>query len=331
MAAPSLNALNRLNLNRCEPPLWAMSAHAQTVLAYLLPSKTLSLSGERFDFPLAGGDILTSRFFPGSRPVVCYLFHGLAGSIESSYMQRTARICQELGISVYLCNHRGCGEGAGLATEPYHSGRGEDLSAVIEAGRKRHPGFSHIAIGFSLSGSALLNLLAGRRGHCKPDVGIVVNSPIHLESASRMLHQGLNRLYDFRFVCTLMKELKVESKRRSIKLDPRLSTWMTLYDFDEYHTAPAAGFKDRQDYYDRCSTWQHLQDINTPTLMITSEDDPFVPYEHYEKAKLSPSVILHAEKKGGHMGYLNSEVTARGDRRWLDYALESYLKNLISQ
>ncbi|MEZ4749818.1 MAG: hypothetical protein R3B54_04090 [Bdellovibrionota bacterium] len=70
--------------------------------------------------------------------MVC-LFHGLGGSAEADYMQRTARTCLELGLSVVRVNHRGCGEGEGLATEPYHSGRGEDIAAALEFTRKRFP------------------------------------------------------------------------------------------------------------------------------------------------------------------------------------------------
>ena len=68
--------------------------------------------------------------------------------------------------------------------------------------------------------------------------------------------------------------------------------------------------------------------IGTPTLILTSKEDPFVAVEHYHQAKLSPSVQLHIEEFGGHLGYLSENPTPLGSRRWLDYFVREAILSL---
>jgi len=43
---------------------------------------------------------------------------------------------------------------------------------------------------------------------------------------------------------------------------------------------------------------------------------------------MSESVTLHKPKKGGHMGYIARHVTPHGDRRWMDYAISEWIRQL---
>jgi predicted alpha/beta-fold hydrolase len=310
-----------LKLDPCLPPFWAHGGHMQTLLGHLIPSQALTDPGKRVETDLGDGDRLVSFLLEGKSDLVIYLFHGLSGSIASDYVQRTARLGQSLGHSVFMVNHRGCGEGKGLAEKPYHSGRGEDLSAVIRDGKKLFPKRRHLAIGFSLGGNALLNLITGKRGTHKPDLAITVNAPIDLKDSAVLLQKGLNRIYDFRFVNECKRDLGDQYK---------ISSLATMYDFDEIYTAPAAGFKNRDDYYQTCSTKDSLSSIDVPTIILTAQDDPFVNYQNYVQAKLSPYTQLHVETYGGHLGYLSRKKTPLGTHRWLDYALLRSIEALSS-
>jgi predicted alpha/beta-fold hydrolase len=315
-----------MKLEPCIPPLWAKSGHAQTILGYLLPSPKLSGKGRRVEITLTDGDRLVGFIQGGSSKTVVYIFHGLAGSTDSTYIHRTAIVAQKLGHTVFLVNHRGCGEGAGLAKGPYHSGRAEDLAAAIAYGRTRFPAHRHVAIGFSMSGNALLLLLSGRRGRGKPDAGISVNAPIHLERSAYLLKKGLNRVYDIKFYRQCRRD--VFAAQAALSNKTHIPQLLTLHDFDNIYTAPAGGFANREDYYQSCSTHALLSEINTPTLVLTTKDDPFVPFQSYADARLSGHVQLHAEECGGHMGYLSREKTPLGTVRWQDYALSEALRNI---
>jgi uncharacterized protein len=281
--------------------------------------------GEKTEIALDDGDRLIGRFLKGQTKTVVYLFHGLGGTTEATYMHRTARVVRSLGHSVFMTNHRGCGEGAGHAKHPYHSGRAEDLSSVIAYGRKKLLDHQHIAVGFSLSGNALLLLLSGRRGTIKPDCAMTFNAPINLERASKALMSGLNRIYDFKFV---------QECRRDINLmrpgEFKVPFYSTLYDFDEIYTGRAGGFKNRQDYYESCSTKDLLSEVKTPTIVITAKDDPFVHFQDYASARFAKSILFHAERVGGHMGYLTKVKTPLGTNRWLDYAVFEGIKQFTA-
>ncbi len=312
----------------CASPWWAKSGHLQTILGHLLPSPELQEAGELKEIAVSGGDKLVTHLYRGSSPVVVYLFHGLAGYSHGFYMQRTALLARSLGHTVFMTNHRGCGDGAGLALEPYHSGRAEDLSAVIQEGRRLFPNHIHLAIGFSLSGNALLLLAAKQRAHIGPDAAISVNAPINLEQASRLLKVGLNRIYDYRFIRDLKTEVDAREKVGAKIPKFQLSWNSTVHDFDDLYTAPAGGFKNREDYYQTCSANQFLKDIQIPTILLTAKDDPFVPCHDYLEAKRSPLAHLHLEETGGHMGYLTRHKTPLNSFRWLDYALWTFIKAL---
>lgn len=301
------------------PPLWAQTGHLQTILGHLIPSDKITEPGVTQNVTLEKEtERIHSTYLKGTTKTVVYLFHGLGGSAEGSYMQRTALRARNLGHHVFINNHRGCGQGAGLAMEPYHSGRAEDLSKVIEYGRAMLPNHKHIAIGFSLSANALL-LLAAKPQITGPDFAITVNGPINLDRASIFLQKGLNKIYDRRFT----QELKNYMEINRPKDIGDFSLVKDLRDFDERYTAPLSGFKNREDYYQTCSAKQYLPKIYIPTVIITAEDDPFVSIQDYQEASYSPSTVVHIEKHGGHMGYLTKN--GMGYKRWLDLALDAYL------
>lgn len=310
----------RKSIPPCLPPVWASTGHLQTILGFLLPSASVTEDGVQLNVTLEKEtERIHSTYLKGTSNTVVYLFHGLGGSADSAYVQRNAIIARQLGHHVFINNHRGCGKGAGLAVEPYHSGRSEDLSKVIEYGRKMLPGHKHIAIGFSLSANALLLLAATIRGEVQPDMAIAVNGPINLDRASINLGRGLNKIYDKRFT----KDLEGYMNRNRPQDVGDFSLVKDLRDFDERYTAPLGGFKNRADYYETCSAKQYLPKINIPTVIITAEDDPFIGIQDYRDASYSPSTVVHIEKHGGHVGYVARD--GMGYKRWLDQAIERYL------
>ncbi|HXH32668.1 MAG TPA: alpha/beta fold hydrolase [Bacteriovoracaceae bacterium] len=315
----------RATIPPCTPPYWARTGHLQTLLGHLLPSQKLSQPGIDLTVTLeTETERIHSSYLKGSSRTAVYLFHGLGGTAQASYMHRTAIKAQLLGHHVFINNHRGCGSGAGLASETYHSGRADDLSQVIQFGRKLLPGHKHLAIGFSLSANALLLLAAKVRASAQPDYAIAVNGPINLDRASIKLQQGLNRIYDRRFTRELENYLRTNRPQDV----GDYSLVKDLRDFDQRYTAPLGGFKDRDDYYATCSAKQFLPRIDIPTVIITAEDDPFVSIQDYREASYSPTTLLHVEKHGGHMGYLSSN--GLGFDRWLDHCLGTYLEEFDS-
>jgi hypothetical protein len=326
------------------PPFWARGGHAQTLLGHFLRKGCELSEGRDIDIPLPDGDVLAAHLHEkgpdkihgksesGDSDTVVYLFHGLGGSICSGYMMRTAKLCQELGHTVFRVNHRGCGRGSELPHKyPYHSGRGEDLSEAIAFGRKMFPQKRHVAIGFSLSGNALLLLASGERGTTQPDAAIAVNAPIELARASKKLTQGLNRLYGFVFVQDCRRDLANKRKKGWVSKDLKVPFFANISEFDEIYTGPHAGFKNRDHYYEVCSAAPHLHRIEIPTILITAKDDPFVDVSGYLRAKLSPSTRLIVSETGGHMGYLMRGKGWFRHSHWLEDQIAAALLEICGQ
>ena len=313
----------------CTPPAWARGGHAQTLWGHLLPVGARELStdsaGVRHEVPLPDGDRLVVRAFAGTSGLRVHLFHGLSGSADADYMRRTAHALRARGHAVWAVNHRGCGEGRGLARGPYHAGSAEDLAAVLQASREDGEDARHVAIGFSLSGNALVLGLA--RGLVPEDTGwIAVCPPVDIARTTDDLRRGLRRLYELRFLWRLRRAVRERRLDGLAERDVDIPLFASLRAFDGLYTAPEGGFRDADDYYARCSCGPHLADVRTPGVVLAAADDPFVDPRAYDAVRVPEEVLLHLERTGGHVGFL--ERRGRGIGRWLDEALVHYVEAL---
>jgi len=313
----------------CHAPWWAASGHLQTILGNYLRGAWPAHPSTPFRIPLPDGDQLTGRHYPGETDTLVLIFHGLGGDDQAHYVRRSIALARKLGHHVWTVNHRGCGEGRGLAKKPYHSGSGDDLGAAFAAARERHPHLRQLAIGYSLSANALLLNLGGGLPEpaAQPDFAIAVNPPVDLGACSQAIHTGLSRLYELRFIKRCRKAIRQRVEDGLIPDIYRTSPLMSLREFDDAYTTKAGGFRDADDYYARCSARHHLSKITVPTVILMAKDDPFIPWHHAAEAHPSPAVHLHLEDRGGHMGYLSRDLPGH---RWLPYAVEHYTKALLS-
>jgi predicted alpha/beta-fold hydrolase len=308
----------------------SINGHIQTILGVFVPPKKYkSLNISKRILTLNDREQLSLHVTEGTTNVVVCLFHGLTGSVDSVYMKSTAAIAQSQGHTVVMCNHRGCGDGMYLAGKPYHSGSAEDISEVLKWVRQNYSGKKVLAIGFSLSANALLLLISDPRfkNLTMPDEAIAVNAPINLSRCAELIKMGFNRFYDQHFVQSLRKNILKRRKFGIIKNKFKIPEHCTLYDFDKHYTAPAAGFKNREEYYQNCSTDKKLQNIIIPTKILTSANDPFVDVSDYRRAKYSDQVEMNILASGGHMGYLQWQKNKLGSHRILDELLHDYIFN----
>src|SRR5690606_14396338 len=90
----------------------------------------------------------------------------------------------------------------------------------------------------------------------------------------------------------------------------------TLYDFDEYITAPSFDYHGADDYYTQNSVLPHLPKITLPTQVIIAADDPIIPFASHQQAMaLAPDHVQWlVTSEGGHVGFINSPGLARQDR-----------------
>ena len=307
----------------------------QTIIGYYLPGPTQLKARKVHEVPLPDGDRLALCENRPSRkstfqPAVVFM-HGLGGDARSPYILRLAMLFRDRGWNTLRMNHRGCGEGNGLARNLYHSGRSEDISQALLKIEELYPETPVIAVGFSLSGNALLKLLGERKDPVASNLrgAIAVAPPIELSCCAEELCRLKNRVYDRRFVRLLRQAIR--ERQRAFPDFPRFKfPWnMTVWGFDEICTAPMNGFESAEDYYVKCSAKQFLSRITIPTVMLASEDDPFIPRLTYESLPQNDNVYAYLSRSGGHMGFVSAQKTPLENRRWMDYAVLTWAERLV--
>lgn len=253
------------------------------------------------------------------------LAHGMGGCSESGYIKRIAAKLGSQGYGVLLINQRGSGLGMGLSSSLWNGGSSEDLARMIDFFLQRHPHL--LLIGFSLSGNILLKYLGEGRSTPPGLIGsMAVNPPVDLRVASHIIstHRScwlFNRYY-MKLIGNQMRALK---KNFPNAIDPDLST---IWNFDASYTAPAGGYKDVDDYYDQCSGRHYFGNIGTATSILCSLDDPFVPPEVFKNISMNSHVSIYQPQGGGHMGYISRHQTPHGDRRWMDFVVLEWVREM---
>jgi hypothetical protein len=186
-----------------------------------------------------------------------------------------------------------------------------------------YPDTPIIAVGFSLSGNALLKLLGENRHPFPGNLrgAIAVTPPIDLSLCAAALCKTSNWIYDVRFV--RMLKTAVRERRQAFPEFPKLRfpQRMTIRDFDEICTAPLNNFLSAEDYYSKSSAKQFLANINLPTLLLASLDDPFIPRQTFKNLPANSNLWVHLTTSGGHMGFVPATKTPLGNHRWMDYAV----------
>lgn len=257
---------------------------------------------------------------PGAAIVL--LAHGMGGCSESSYMKRIARKLWIRGLNVFMMNQRGCGLGMGLSESLWNGGVIDDLGKVIKYMLKLYPNKPIDVVGFSLSGNILLKFLGDKK--MQPSIirkAFAVNPPVDLKMASHALSLSREGIF---FNGYYMKQIHRQGEALAECFPNAFhpsGKEKTILEFDEAYTAPAAGYKNVDDYYSKCSAKGYLENITVPTTIICSEDDPFVRWEIFKSVRMSTSIELHTPDRGGHMGYISSKPTPWGDYRWMDFMI----------
>ena len=95
-------------------------------------------------------------------------------------------------------------------------------------------------------------------------------------------------------------------------------------EFDDRYTAPIHGFKNAEDYWEKCSSKPYIPDIPIPTLVVNAKNDPFLPDACFPVAEAAgnPFVTLLMPQSGGHVGFL------RFNRRKLYWSEEQAVRFL---
>ena len=304
-------------------------AHLQTLAAYAWPRRrrlaaTVTNDEERLFTVDDSVQVLAQCRWQLEREqhATVVIWHGMEGSTNSVYMWSTAAKAFAAGFNVIRVNHRSCGETEHLTPTIYHGGLSGDLRVVINELIARD-GLKRIyPIGFSLGGNMVLKL-AGEYGQDPPAeirAMCVVSPSVDLGASSRLIQQKSNWLYHRNFVRSMKAHIRKKSRLYPELYDvSRLKQIKTIRDFDELFTSRANGFADADDYYYQASCVRVVDQIQIPTLIIHSEDDPFIPYAPLEQFGFDGNryLLVIKTERGGHVAFVG-DSTNYEDRFWAE-------------
>ncbi|HUG39628.1 MAG TPA: alpha/beta fold hydrolase [Longimicrobiales bacterium] len=305
------------------------NGHVQTILGkFLRPRTPLPVRRERIETP--DGDFLDLDFVRGARadaPPVLVL-HGLEGAASRSYIHNTFRALLEAGLAPVGLNFRGCSGEPNRTVRAYHSGETGDVGMVVDLLAERG-GRPAGLVGYSLGGNVTLKLVGelGVRARERVGAAAAISVPFDLAAGADRIGTGLmGRIYTRYFMRSLLRkvELKADLLRDACDLaDVRRAR--TLRQFDEAATAPLHGFESARDYYERSSSAAFIAHIRVPTLILHSEDDPFLPSDRIPAAAMAanPWVTPVITRRGGHVGFIEGGL--RRPRFWAEETLASWL------
>jgi len=290
--------------------------HAQTIVPSFLPARAVHGAVETIDVPVAAGTqvrIVVTR--PPATPRGTLLaIHGLSGSAESGYMRRTAVQAHARGWAVVRINLRNCGGTEALAATFYNAGQSDDADAVLRAIEENGLPRPYVLLGFSLGGNIAL-LYAGLSGSaCLADAVCGVNPPVDLPVCIDAIERSGNALYHAYFTRSLCAQLR--RIRLVRKVPGPLATPAAIggvRGFDDLFTAPDAGYANAADYYRGASAAAVLTGVRRPALILSAQDDPFVPVSMFDAHRAASSALRFVHPRwGGHCGYWG----ARRPRFW---------------
>jgi hypothetical protein len=317
--------MNRIQQSTFRPLWWLTSPHLQTLWAVFFRRRpALDLQHERVE--LADGDFIDLAWYPRPASPRVLVIHGLEGSLESHYAQTLLLALHQAGFEGVFMHLRGCsGEHNRLASS-YHSGRTADIVEVL-AHLRHTQRMPDAAVGFSLGGNLILKYLGETAQQAGLQAAVAVSVPFQLQECARKLERGFSQLYGRYLVGKLKTSYQRKFRHMPSPLTVQLDTVKTLFDFDDQITAPLNGFAGAEDYYSRSSSRQFLTQIQTPTLIIHSQDDPFMyastaPTE----AMLSDSVTLELTTHGGHVGFVGGRWRAE---YWLETRIVEWLQSQL--
>ena len=215
------------------------------------------------------------------------------------------------GWNVVRLNQRNCGGTEHLSRGLYHSGLTHDPLFVMRELIERD-GMRSIAVaGYSLGGNLTLKLAGELGDSAPPELTAVcaVSPTMDLARCVAALGRRANFVYQWNFV----RNLKARMRRKArifpgaFSLEALRRIW-TVRHFDEAYTAPHHGFRDADDYYHRASALRVIDRIRVPALILTAEDDPFVPVAPFRDPAVTgnPHITVVITSHGGHCAYLEA-------------------------
>jgi predicted alpha/beta-fold hydrolase len=293
------------------------NGHVETIKASVIPRKT-RVKYQREEITTADGDFLHLDWAHSKAPSkkLIVLSHGLEGSSNAFYIKLCVEHFTRQGFDCLAWNQRSCSGKINKSVIFYHSGSTYDLKTVIDHITTNREYDEINMVGFSLGGSVTLKYLGEQSQQIHPSIksATVFSTPLCLQSSSRQLAQGpMSFVYSYWFFKTIKPKLRQKRdllSEHGIDVNKILKI-NRMHELDEHFTAPLHQFESVEDFYQKTSAINYINDIKVPTLIVNAINDPVLTPISYTKDSIKDNDLLHLEilDRGGHLGFSKCKDT----------------------
>ena len=312
-----------------DAPAWLKNRHAQTIFPSTPLCRAPSPVFRRERIELPDGDFVEADWLGDvtdrTRPLVVVL-HGLEGSSESTYARMLMQSVVDTGWSGVVLHFRGCGGSSNRLPRRYHAGDTDDVAYFLRSLRQQYGDRTILGVGYSLGGNVLMKLLGESSAGDYVDAAVGVSVPYDLHDSAKALERGGSRFYQRHLLRNMRRAMKQKYTPASTPFDWQMAMQATtFYEFDDIVTAPLHGFKNANEYYTRSSCRPYLRNIEVPSLLLGSLDDPFMtPGAYPDDAELSATTSAEFSETGGHVGFIYGQGGPWNARYWLPERILRY-------
>jgi predicted alpha/beta-fold hydrolase len=234
----------------------------------------------------------------GSETIVL-IVHGLSGNALSPYCARAARAAEQAGFSSLRLSLRGADYSG---EDILHGGITEDIWAALvapEIARYRRV----LLLGYSVGGHIALRA-AVERLDPRVRAAAAICPPLDLNRATTAFDHPARTPYRRHIFHGLNKAYAAAAARGRVQMRPSVvARARSCRERDSLTVVIRFGFRSADDYYERESVAPRLPDLQVPSLMVASRNDPIVPAETVIPAVADASRALSVTwvEEGGHV------------------------------
>ena len=314
-----------LNSGYQRRPWYFFNSHFETIIPSVF-NKVEGVVYQKDRLELDDGDFLDLDWLRNESNRVMILSHGMEGSSQRHYIKRSAKYFHAKGWDILAWNNRGCGGEMNRLPRLYHHGETEDLAQVINYAEGL--GYDQIfLLGISMGGCQTVKYLGEKEVNKKVIGGFGVSVSCNLKDTTDAAAHNLGGFYQKRFLGKLKERVRQKVLEHKVLGDINLDAIDNFNDFHEKVTCLLYDFKDSNDFYERGSSLEYFDSIQTPVFILNALNDPLLGPRCYpiEKAKNHQFIYLETPKFGGHVGF-----TIPGkEYSYIEQSVERFLNEVI--
>lgn len=297
----------KLDLSYSPPSDIFKNPHLQTIFARLFrPATKIQYQREKVD--IKNGDFIDidwSRVGSKSLAIIC---PGFESDSSRRYIVGSVNLLNKNNIDAVVINHRGC-SGSPSKNYMFAVGDEEDLLQVIDSILSKYDYSEIFLVGYSTGGNLVLKYIANKSESINSRIkkAFITSPTLHLLSTMERFNLPMNKIYLFGFLFVMFRRLWFS---RSVFPRPiRLFDFFSISNPSQFYDKFC--YPDTQvkfpEYLTEHSACGHLSKVKIPTMIITSQDDPFLDprFYPYIQAMENPCINLKLTEYGGHGGFVD--------------------------